>query len=220
MRGFFIYIWYSTYYQMKHLFVALYFTLSIFNGVAQRQNDSAKKSIGLIIKVDLFNPATGLFGNLPVYDFSIEKFTGKHTSIQLTGFYDSFHDANNGVGYPVGQQEYIIATEVKYFLSKRKTHKGIYVGFLGLYDHIHIISYYWSSGYTGEGNGYNNFYGPGVLAGVQYYIFKRIDVDLLIGLSKGLNYIYWTDTHNNIISSDTHQFTFDGIANLNIGYKF
>jgi len=163
----------------------LFLSASAQQTAKANQNTDTTKSSKWIIKVDPFvtvlTYALGPDADR-VFSFAVERFISPHFSLQLTTwlqFYD-FSFYNGPYLIYIGENAYFFAPQLKYYFSNSKKHKGLYAGIYGrfgseVYSNYSII----------QPEVYANYnFGGGVLAGVQYYIFKRLSIEAFFGIGE------------------------------------
>jgi hypothetical protein len=168
---------------MKRLFFLLLFFIVCFQFLSATPLDSLKtnkQGIGLIVKVDLFALGVDKFSLHPKrYGFSIEKLLVNRQSVQLSYYFAPYSTF-------FGKSWYMISSEYKFFVSKKRPHVGYYIG-----GNLKFIHYYEKSGYippqsiadsTFYGKYESYSIGAGVINGVQFYLLKRITIDFLAGI--------------------------------------
>ena len=210
---------------MKKLtLILLLLSLSVF---AQKP-DGTKKQLGLVIKGDILMPIL-LISNANVFifnnnycSFTLEKLLKKRRSIQLTFFEDWGQWGNPPIPYYIFNK-WALLPEYKFFVSKKKAHTGYYVGVWGQFMNDKEINQR-----NNIIENYKTVYlGGGISTGVQFYIFKRITIDALIGFGV-LKPIYYYDTRWNVngivqqltFQKDYYTSQFNPRLAINIGYKF
>jgi hypothetical protein len=215
---------------MKKSPLILIILLSFSFSFVYSQSDSSRHSLGLIPKVDVLLPIVGLTSNESVLSFSIEKELGKQTSLQLSFFYSYFSYSNVGIDSLVQKEvlggawsEYRIVPEFDYYFNKIKNHRGFYTGVYidFVYDHS-IENDAYINAPTVTNNIYTNSLAIGLLGGYKLYVYKRINIDFLLGLGSGR--IINTKVISGSDAVDHGPFygniNLDGIININVGYRF
>lgn len=208
--------------------ILLFFLLFINVCFAQ---DSAKynnthKPINLVVKTDLFLPVLYYFensGNGKAISFTIEKLLAKRHSVQL---YSLFFKGIGKGGNPLRSEAYIangyqLSLQYKFFVSKKRPHSGYYIGAFGLYSTLHttnqFIDYQIKPAYTHNFEDINYNMGCGFINGVQFYLYKRIVIDCMLGLGV-------TEAFKNTVLQGDIEENRDPkayiTAAINIGYKF
>ena len=115
--------------------------------------------------------------------------------------------------------------EYKFFVSKKKAHTGYYIGAFGYFNYYYD-NYIWGHQQiiTNQVN-----IGGGISNGVQFYIFKRITIDVLLELGV----LSGNPVYNNVVITNPYispadlcgcvtqpPIQFYGRFAINIGYKF
>jgi uncharacterized protein DUF3575 len=208
---------------MKKLSLILFlFSVSAF----AQKTDSTKKQLGLVVKGDILTPIIGLIVEQGYCSFTIEKLLKKRHSIQLTYFESWLHYPDN---WKLNLLQ--LMPEYKFFVSKKKLCSGYYIGAFGQFIHYKEIFENNPGGNELNVENYKEVaLGGGISNGVQFYVFKKITIDILlgVGLYKPI-YFYDIQTYNSFNGVITRvnfpeqyynaaQFNFR--AAINIGYKF
>ena len=214
----------------KKLFLSLVFFIVGFGLIAASPDSlKTKHQIGLIIKADLLALGYDAITYKKTvyqkyYAFSVEKLLGKQHSLQLSY-------CNAPTAKLDGKNKwYVISSEYKFFVSKNKPHTGYYIG--GSLKYIH---YYEKSSrippqtlndpavYTGIYESHS--LGVGFVNGVQFYLLKRITIDVMAGLGV-FSEIAKKEYNSYFLESGHHYYGF-GISNhldyklaINLGFKF
>lgn len=168
------------------LIVSLFFSSSTFG----LEKDSTKKGIGLVIKYDLITLSlTTKFNsqknniNGKFYSASVEKLFSKRHSLQYTWYLKTWGE-NQSL-----DKFYFHGLNYKFFLSKKKKHVGYYIG-SGL-KYLNTTNYSpmsWVPPQTLNDpsiqyrlTSIDHYIGAELINGVQFYIWKRLTIDLLLG---------------------------------------
>src|ERR1035437_8030078 len=121
------------------LITSLYFSnaYATFIKSDSTKKDSTKKHLNLIVKGDILLPIFELFLSSRQNDFlnfycsfAVEKLLKKRHSMQIT-YLGSWGHYYEGWIHNFLQ----IIPEYKFFVSKKKSHSGYYVGAFGLFEH-------------------------------------------------------------------------------------
>ena len=203
---------------MKKLtLILLLLSFSVF----AQNPDSTKKQLGLVIKGDILLPIIGLFDEGYYCSFTIEKFLKKRHSIQLT-YFEFWLNTPDGSKSNYRQ----LIPEYKFFVSKKKLCNGYYIGAYGQF----LSEKY--NFQNNEGGGWvierykTILIGGGICTGVQFYLLKKLTIDVMFGLGivKPINYYeaYFYDggAHPLIFDKTWYAPYYNGRAAINIGYKF
>jgi uncharacterized protein DUF3575 len=190
---------------------------------SEKQNpakpDSAKKSIGLIIKVDPFWPLLGFLINEDedFYSATLEKRISSHLSVQLTFTLNHFVNNINGVSYydpNYTHNTYIFSPQLKYYFFNKGEQMGFYLG---------VFAQFWQEREVQSGNvlsyiHYTNTYGGGCMIGTQLYASSKISFEFLFGM--GPQFYSITNRNQQLYPTNDSGLFLVGLANINIGYRF
>ena len=227
---------------MNRIVIIILFLIS-FSAFAQ-QADSAKKQIGLIFKVDVLMPVYSLMNtdHYKIFSFTAEKLFSKRHSLQLTILsltqnYKSTNESNYPLIYTHTDNFSSIAIipEYKFFASKKKNCTGYYVGVFAqyLYDtEKYTNNTFVPAGFFYYSMGGVNVVGPttisnsdqlvyqrlaiGLMNGIQYYLFKHLVIDCLIGIGP----VGTISQNGSSISTNNKIGQLIPRAAINLGYKF
>jgi hypothetical protein len=196
------------------LIVATFLTATAQQQAYVKQKRDSAKRIGLVVKADPFFPiATLMLGNSEqkIYSVTIEKFIEGHFSLQLNGML-----LHSGQLPTVNNNNYVLTPQLKYYFSKAKKHEGL---FAGAFVKLEQDNQVYSSNIEYD-RFYANSYAGGVMAGIQYFVSKRIVIESLIGIGEAKQYNYGF-----INGQTSSQYTYQGllptgILDVNIGYEF
>ncbi len=192
------------------------------------QNDSAKKQLGIIPKVDLFLPIGAYAANQAAFSFSLEKFIGRYISIQAA--YNYFYSKTPfPADYANVDDQYMsqIIPELRFYFNEHKNHKGFYAGIypeLILKHHVQEDISSLTTNYPYQLI-YNQWmFGGGMDVGFQTFIVKRIALDFLFGYGmdevKGVKVISQENAYLRYNSLGLNTIgNYPRIA-VNVGYKF
>ncbi|HWY99178.1 MAG TPA: DUF3575 domain-containing protein [Bacteroidia bacterium] len=176
-----------------------------------KQGSDTAKSCNLVIKADPFWPiiiAAAGHESSKLYSFTLENFISPHASLQLTTMLShsslSFPIEYNGTQI---ENTYILAPQLKYYLGKAKKHRGLFVG---AYAEYILVNEIFNSDVQ-HTNNYINSIGGGIMLGAQYYIFKHLAIEALLGV--GAQTVYYS-------FGSYGSFVNPGLIDVNIGYKF
>lgn len=209
---------------MKKLTFIL-FLLSVY-AFAQK-TDSTKKQIGLVVKGDILLPIINLIGNIQterngnynyVYycPFTVEKLLKKRHSIQLS----FFKNWTQNLYYAEwNYNQWALIPEYKYFISKKKSYTGYYIGSFGEFFSEKVLQ-----SDDALSRGFKTIsIGGGISNGVQFYVFKKITIDILLGvgiLKPISNQVLYGSYGPSPFDKTFYQSYFTYRAAINIGYKF
>jgi hypothetical protein len=193
--------------KLKAIFFCLvYFWFSIANcNAISLSGDSSKKRINLIVKADLILPIYSLLAKAKLFSITVEKLLGSRHSFQLSYLsYSSQTDVTEpNYHEPIKSYQnratntFIVIPEYKFFVSRKKRHSGYYAGFFLSYssrvDEFHnktvVPAGYGIWNVLGPATIYGPDYnqreqdiGGGIINGIQFYVFKKVVVDFLLGL--------------------------------------
>ena len=184
--------------------------------------DSTKKGIGLVVKTDLFFPIAEALSKTNAFKanalaFTVEKLLGKRHSVQLT-FLDMWSSGNSSYKdslFDSGKLNNIQLTgEYKFFVSKKRKHAGYYIGAFAMYEQLNYTITQSSRPALIPKTSHGSYYafGEGLINGVQFYLFKHLTLDCLVGIGRT----------NIEVANGWKQKEGDWLGRIaiNVGYKF
>jgi hypothetical protein len=161
--------------------------------------------------------------------FTIEKLLKKRHSLQLT-YNDNWYSQTIANNWYNKSTIWSLIPEYKFFVSKKKLCSGYYIGAYGKYSHDYENNVLNQSGWETNIERYKEVsLGGGISNGVQFYLFKRITIDVLLGIGilKPINYnviqVYEYDLNNGTVITTinkSYRFYYDARLAINIGFKF
>ncbi|HEX7413958.1 MAG TPA: DUF3575 domain-containing protein [Bacteroidia bacterium] len=158
------------------LITSLYFSkaYATFTKSDSTKKDTTKKHLNIIVKADILLPVFGLYAGYRYCSFTIEKLLKKRHSVQVT-FTDYWEHTFNGLTFNNWQ----LIPEYKFFVSNKKSHGGYYVGAFGLFVHSKYVTTFPQMVIEG----YKTIsLGGGISNGAQFYLFKKLTIDVLVGV--------------------------------------
>ncbi|MHB8261632.1 MAG: DUF3575 domain-containing protein [Bacteroidia bacterium] len=194
-----------------------------------QKTDSTKKGIGLIIKTAIFQPTFNGMDYYPItitfhaFAVTVEKFFKKQHSIQVT-FIEGWR---NIIFSPMDYSRsntWALIPEYKFFVSKKKAQTGYYIGAYGYFNFLNNERV--DGAYQGIYKALN--IGGGISNGLQFYLFKRITINVLleIGVLR-TKPAFYNDVEINPIpvcgcvrEPALPAFELNSRFAINIGYKF
>ena len=185
------------------LLALIYLQVSCFAGNLECIKDSSNH-LNLVVKGDLLFPVISFATpNTAIFSFTAEKLFCKRHSLQLSYFSSSLKSAAFiPVAYSPKEDIHqennytlMIIPEYKFFVSKKKSYSGYYIGSSVAY--INYTDKVLNSSFIPSGWTINNIKGPktisyqyqdlqqslagGIINGVQYYLFNHLVIDFLLG---------------------------------------
>lgn len=198
---------------MQNKFILLFFITLSFNAIAQ--NDSTKCKKLLCLKTDLAAPIIAFANNRVGYGLSAEFGFSKRHSVQLSYNFNKLNETFNK------QTTNQLLLDYKLYLQPKKTYTGFYTGLYLKHTNYHVTL-------IDNAFNYQNSYleyatkslGGGLNFGYQNYVFKKIVIDVILGL--GARSVYQTNIikQDNIYYNPTNNTFLDGRFAVNIGYRF
>ena len=207
-------------------FLLLFFVGIKFLSASPIDSTNSKRQLGLIVKTDFLalgydivkRPTTA---PNKYYSFSVEKLLKDNHAIQLNYYFSPLS--------LVGTKWYVISPEYMFFISKKKSHTGYYVG-----ANLKYIHYYEKSSrvapqtasdtiYYGKYESYN--FGAGLINGFQFYLWNRVTIDFVAGFGVFVE-IKNKQFQPYYLSGSKHLYGFAINSNedirlaLNVGFKF